>query len=74
MDEIIEAQRRGLLKEAIGTGTAAVISSIGELFYRGETLRVGDGQRGPLATRLYETITAIQYGEAADPFGWTTVL
>lgn len=74
MDEVLRAQREGTLKEVFGTGTAAVISTIGELSYRGEAIRIGDGSMGALAKKLYDAITAVQYGEAQDKFGWTTLI
>lgn len=67
--EVVERHARGELVEAFGTGTAAVISPIGELFYKGKTLKVGT-QIGELSKNLYETITGIQRGRVDDVFGW----
>ena len=52
------------------TGTAAVISPVGELGFQGKNYTVGDGTTGELSQRFYKEITAIQYGEKEDPFGW----
>ena len=52
------------------TGTAAVISPVGELCYKAEDLRVGDGQTGALSQKLYDDLTGIQYGRKEDLFGW----
>ena len=52
------------------SGTAAVISPVGEICYKNEDIQVADGQTGALATRLYDEITAIQYGRSEDAFGW----
>ena len=52
------------------TGTAAVVSPIGEIGYMGEDIPVGEGETGPLARRLYDEIVGIQYGYKDDPFGW----
>lgn len=71
-DVIAAAKERRL--EMWGTGTAAVISPVGELGYKGERYVVGDGKTGALTQKLYDTIVGIQYGTAADPFGWTRVL
>ncbi len=60
--------------EAALTGTAAVLTPVGELVYEGETIRVGDGQMGPWSTRLREQLCAIQSGTADDPHGWRTPL
>jgi branched-chain amino acid aminotransferase len=71
IDEVIAAHKAGTLKEVWGTGTAAVISPVGELAYRGEKMVIGGGQIGPLTQRLYDAIVGIQYGTAADPHHWT---
>jgi len=70
IDEIVNAHLNGKLEEAFGTGTAAVISPIGELILNDRHLVIGDRKIGPVSRKLYDTITAIQIGEAPDPFGW----
>jgi branched-chain amino acid aminotransferase len=74
IDEVVAAAERGTLREVWATGTAAVISPVGELAYQGRRLVVNDGRIGALAQRLYDTIVAIQYGTAPDPHGWTVVV
>ncbi len=71
IDDVVHAQRRGTLKEVWGTGTAAVISPVGELAYKGERMVISDGKTGALTQRLYDAIVGIQYGQAPDPDGWT---
>ncbi|MET0851646.1 MAG: branched-chain amino acid aminotransferase [Candidatus Rokuibacteriota bacterium] len=71
IDEVVAAHKSGTLAEAWGTGTAAVISPVGELAYRGEKMVIGGGQIGPLTQRLYEAIVGIQYGKTPDPHNWT---
>jgi branched-chain amino acid aminotransferase len=70
IDEVFAAHESGALEEAFGTGTAAVISPIGELIWGERHAVVSGGGIGPLSQRLYDRITAIQYGRAPDPFGW----
>lgn len=70
IDEIIEARNKGQLGEAFGTGTAAVISPVGELHYKGEDIVVGQGRIGALTQRLYDEITGLQYGLKPDTHGW----
>ncbi|MFC3885997.1 branched-chain amino acid aminotransferase [Bacillus songklensis] len=70
MDEIYDAYSNGLLEEAFGTGTAAVISPIGEFFWRDEKLVINNGQTGQLSKKLYDTLTGIQKGTEPDPFDW----
>src|SRR3989442_13357395 len=71
IDEVVQAHKRGALEEVWGTGTAAVISPVGELAYKGERMIINGGRIGALTQRLYDAIVAIQYGRAPDPDGWT---
>ncbi len=72
--EIIDGAESGRLKEAFGTGTAAVVSPVGEFTYRDKTVTIGDGEMGELTGKLYETLTGIQYGKVADRHGWVEKL
>ncbi|ALC86404.1 MULTISPECIES: branched-chain amino acid aminotransferase [unclassified Bacillus (in: firmicutes)] len=74
MEEIREAYLNGKLDEAFGTGTAAVISPIGELRWKGELFYVNNGETGELSKKLYDSLTAIQKGSMEDPFGWVVEL
>ena len=67
----MEAGRNKTLQEAFGTGTAAVISPIGELSYKGESIIINDFQTGEITQRLYDTLTGIQWGKLEDSFHWT---
>ncbi|MBE9483712.1 MAG: branched chain amino acid aminotransferase, partial [Bacteroidetes bacterium] len=66
----------GEFEEAGACGTAAIISPIREIFDRetGETFTYGDGEAGPVTTKLYNKLRAIQYGEEPDPYGWTKII
>jgi branched-chain amino acid aminotransferase len=70
MEEIYQAHKKGMLEEAFGTGTAAVISPIGELLWQGERMHLNNGVTGALAQDLYNTLTSIQNGVVEDPFDW----
>ena len=70
IDEVIESAQNGKLKEAFGTGTAAVISPIGQITYKGKSYSINNGEMGPLSKRLYDEIVGIQYGYKKDPYGW----
>jgi branched-chain amino acid aminotransferase len=74
IDEVLAAHKRGALEEVWGTGTAAVISPVGELAYKGERMVINRGEIGPLTQRLYDAIVGIQYGRAPDPDGWTVAV
>lgn len=70
IDELVEAHKAGKLEEAFGTGTAAVISPVGELNYQGEVMVINEGKIGELSQKVYDTITGIQMAKLEDPFGW----
>ncbi|MBM4249320.1 MAG: branched-chain amino acid aminotransferase [Euryarchaeota archaeon] len=70
IDEVFAASKGGTLREAFGTGTAAVISPIGEIAHGDARIVINGGRTGPLAQRLYDEITGIQYGTRPDRFGW----
>ena len=70
IDELGEALKNGMLTEAWGCGTAAVVSPIGELFYKGESFRIGGGKIGEVTQKLYDTLTGIQWGKIEDTHGW----
>lgn len=72
--EIFADAKSGKLTEAFGTGTAAVISPVGVLAMDDEKVTLGDGGIGPVAQKLYDTLTGIQYGRIEDTFGWITRL
>jgi len=70
IDEVFTAHRSGRLSEIFGSGTAAVISPVGELKYEDKSIFIGQGKAGPVAQRLFDTIMDIQYGRSEDPMGW----
>jgi len=70
IDELYAAHANGQFEEAFGTGTAAVISPIGELNYDGHIITVNNGEIGPLSQKIYDSITGIQSGVVEDKFGW----
>ena len=69
--ELFEAAKNGTLEEAWGTGTAAVVSPIGELAMGEEKVTVSGNQIGQVTQRLYDELTGIQWGRVADTHGWT---
>lgn len=71
IDELYEAHSKGTLIEAFGTGTAAVISPIGELNWNDNIIKINNGEIGSLSSKIYEILTGIQYGKVEDKFGWT---
>jgi branched-chain amino acid aminotransferase len=70
IDEVVDAYTSGTLEEVFGTGTAAVISPVGELAFKSRRMVVNGGTIGPTTQKLYDAIVGIQYGKLADPHGW----
>ena len=70
VDELRESITNGTLEECWCCGTAAVLSPIGELVFGEEKFIVNDFKTGPLAKRLYDELTGIQWGMKEDNFGW----
>ncbi|MBC7740821.1 MAG: branched-chain amino acid aminotransferase, partial [Bdellovibrionaceae bacterium] len=69
--EVLEASKNGKLKEAFGTGTAAVISPIGELGSDNWKVNLSPTKMmGPLSQKIYDELTGIQYGHREDKLGW----
>ncbi|MEG0314689.1 MAG: branched-chain amino acid aminotransferase [Erysipelotrichaceae bacterium] len=74
IDFLMEAAKNGKLEEAWGTGTAAVISPVGELNYKGTIAIINDFKTGSLTQKLYDNLTGIQWGDLEDKFNWTIEL
>jgi len=70
LEEVLSTAENGTLKEVFASGTAAVISPVGKLAYRGKTHVINHGKVGSLSQKLYDSIMGIQYGKAKDPYGW----
>lgn len=71
IDELYDAAKNGTLEEAWGTGTAAVVSPIGWLSYKGEEFIVNNGVIGEVTQALYDELTGIQWGKVEDTHGWS---
>ena len=70
IDEVFASSEKGALKEAFGTGTAAVISPVGEIHHQGASIKINNGQTGPFSKKMYDYITGLQSGEINDERGW----
>lgn len=71
IDELENAYHAGQLKEMFASGTAAIVSPVGELLYKGEDMVINDNKIGPVAQEMYDTIYGIQTGKIDDFMGWT---
>ena len=72
MDEIEKAYDEGRLNESFGSGTAAVISPVGTIGYKGRDMIINNGKMGKITQFLYDEITGIQNRTKEDTFGWVT--
>lgn len=74
IDDLMAAGRDGSLQEAFACGTAAVISPVGALHYKGDEVTINGFETGSLTRKLYDYLTGIQWGREKDIFGWTTTI
>ncbi len=70
IDEVFQAHEAGNLLEVFGSGTAAVISPVGEIRYGDRAIAIGDGTPGKTSMRFYDALTRIQYGMDDDTENW----
>ncbi|MDR0952260.1 MAG: branched-chain amino acid aminotransferase [Oscillospiraceae bacterium] len=70
VDELLAALKAGKVEEVWGTGTAAVVSPVGEISYKGEKYQIADGGIGQLTQKLYDELTAVQWGDKPDTRNW----
>lgn len=70
IQEVYDAHVQGKLEEVFATGTAAVISPVGELSWQGKSMHINKGEIGRISQRLYDELTAIQLGRTTDDFDW----
>jgi branched-chain amino acid aminotransferase len=69
VDEWREGVRSGRISEVFACGTAAVVTPVSSLRWRGGEAALGD-RTGPVTSAVREALLDIQYGRAADPYGW----
>ena len=74
IDEVYEASLQNKLEEVFATGTAAVISPVGALFWKDKIIKINDEKIGEISQKLYDAIVEIQTGEMEDKFNWTTLI
>jgi branched-chain amino acid aminotransferase len=74
VEEVFKAADEGKLNEAFATGTAAVISPVGLIHYKGKEAIINDQKTGPLSQRIYDEVTDLQYGRKEDTRGWIHIV
>ena len=70
VEEVIDAHKGGKLQEVFGSGTAAVISPVGEIGYGDKLFTITEGKVGPMAQKFFDALTDIQYGKVEDTMNW----
>lgn len=70
IDEMISEYDKGNLLGVFGSGTAAIISSVGWLTYKDKNMTFNNGEPGELDIKLFDELTSIHYGEKEDTHNW----
>ena len=68
----MEAADEGRLLEAFGAGTAAVVTPISCVKYKGKDIDIP--ATGEITQRVWKEVTSIQYGVTEGPPGWSVVI
>lgn len=74
IEEVFEAYAKGQLEEVFGSGTAAVISPVGELSWKGQKIVINNNKTGEYAQKLFDFVTGVQYGSITDEYHWMDVV
>jgi branched-chain amino acid aminotransferase len=75
MSEVVDAIQRGQLCEVFGAGTAAVVTSVKSIHYnRTDYIIPTIDTNLSLTKRVWEKLTAIQYGMKEGPLGWSVLV
>ncbi|MEZ4655277.1 MAG: branched-chain amino acid aminotransferase [Candidatus Eisenbacteria bacterium] len=70
IDEILDGLQTGRVTEAFGVGTAAVVTPIGHIGYKGVDHKVTGDEVGPISRKIYQALTDIQWGRVPDRYQW----
>lgn len=74
IEQVFQWHQEGRLTEAFATGTAAVISPIGQLGWKGNDIIINNFEIGEYSQKIYDLITGIQDGTIEDKHNWITKL
>ena len=70
LNEVLEAYKNRVLHDAFGTGTAATVSFISEINYKGEIMNLPDPSARKISQMLKTTLSDIKRSRIEDKFGW----
>jgi branched-chain amino acid aminotransferase len=74
IDEVFDRFEKGELLEVFGSGTAAVVSPVGQLDWHGKVITVNNGESGETTLKLFHELCGIQNGSVEDKYGWSHVV
>ena len=74
IQEVADAYDNGTLEECFGTGTAAIISPVGELRWDDKVMHINNNEIGEITQKIFDTITNIQTGREEDKMGWVVTV
>jgi len=74
IDEVFDRFEKGELREVFGTGTAAVVSPVGEMEWDDKVIKINNGKSGKTTLKLFHELCGIQSGEVEDKYDWTIVV
>lgn len=70
IDELFEAHRNGKLQEAFGIGTAAVVSHVSVIGYKGQDIQLPPVSERKVGNFIKKTIDGLRSGKVKDKYGW----
>lgn len=70
IEEVVQAHEKGTLQDMFGTGTAAVLSHIGEFYYKGKIYTLPSLDQREISNNLMAKLKAIKSGKTEDIHGW----
>jgi branched-chain amino acid aminotransferase len=71
--EMVEGLQNGRVTEMFGVGTAAIVSPISAVGFRGTDYEL-PAVEAPMYEKLKHTLLEIQHGLTEDPFGWRMLI
>ncbi|MEG1528380.1 MAG: branched-chain amino acid aminotransferase [Clostridia bacterium] len=74
VEELITAHKAGKFTEMFGVGTAAVVSPVSVLAYKGVDYRINDGKVGEISKLAYYKLDDIRTRKTPDKFNWLTIV
>lgn len=74
MNEVVEAHHKGMLHDAFGTGTAALIARIAAFHFKGTDYELPAVEQREVSNLLYRKLEDIRTSKIPDPYGWVVNL